>query len=158
MQKTASTENRILEQLEENGRISNIEIARKLGLSEATVRQKIKKLVSANSIRFKALVDFQAIGVSVVCLVRITASVKSIDKVISDLEKHEEIHYLSRLAGMPNILVILHARDNAHLNEVIHELICKRSDVKNIDAKIISSAVKFDSHWAPISGLSDTSD
>lgn len=49
------TDRGILQLLSKNARISNREIAQKLGLAEGTVRTRSKRMVDEKSIRFTAL-------------------------------------------------------------------------------------------------------
>jgi DNA-binding Lrp family transcriptional regulator len=52
-----SVDRRILDILREDGRISNVELARRVGVSEKTVRQRIARLVSQAGLRFRAEID-----------------------------------------------------------------------------------------------------
>jgi Lrp/AsnC family transcriptional regulator for asnA, asnC and gidA len=55
--KVDQTDMRILEILEENGRVPNNEIAAKLSISEGTVRNRIKKLTENNFLKVKGLIN-----------------------------------------------------------------------------------------------------
>ena len=47
----------ILRLLGENGRMSNSEISRRLEISEATVRQRIKRLIDSGALKISAQID-----------------------------------------------------------------------------------------------------
>jgi len=55
--KIDQTDMKILEILEENGRVPNNEIATKLSISEGTVRNRIKKLTENNFLKVKGLIN-----------------------------------------------------------------------------------------------------
>jgi len=55
--KVDQTDMKILEILEENGRVPNNEIAAKLSISEGTVRNRIKKLTENNFLKVKGLIN-----------------------------------------------------------------------------------------------------
>lgn len=55
--KVDDVDNAIIEHLEENGRISNNEIASGLSISEGTVRNRIRKLTENNFLKVKGLIN-----------------------------------------------------------------------------------------------------
>lgn len=144
--------------LRENGRISNIEIARQLNKSEATVRQRVKRMVESGSIRFKALVDLAAIGFDIVAIVRLMVRPDCIDGLVQMLLPSNSVHYLSRINGQYNVLAIVHVEDNRTLDVLVEETIARMPGVMEIDCRVIASAVKFDSRRAIIRDAYDYSD
>ena len=50
-----SVDQKLIQALQADGRQSNVELAKLLGLSESTVRKRIKALVSKNIIRLTAV-------------------------------------------------------------------------------------------------------
>lgn len=61
-------DHRMLEVLREDGRISNVDLARKVGVSEKTVRQRIARLVDRSGLRFRAELESAPAGTQVVYL------------------------------------------------------------------------------------------
>ena len=53
---------RIVELLREDGRMSNREIARQIGISEGTVRSHLKRLEDQHMLRITAITDLSAMG------------------------------------------------------------------------------------------------
>lgn len=60
---------RILDILREDGRISNVELARSVGVSEKTVRQRIARLVDQAGLRFRAEIEDAGSSTQVVFLI-----------------------------------------------------------------------------------------
>ena len=60
---------KIISLLERNSRISNVELAGKLGVSEGTVRNRLERLVEGKAIRF-TLETFSKIGFKSIVLIR----------------------------------------------------------------------------------------
>lgn len=60
---------RILDILREDGRISNVELARSVGVSEKTVRQRIARLVEHAGLRFRADIEDSGSATQVVFLI-----------------------------------------------------------------------------------------
>ena len=80
---------RIMEILGEDGRISNVELARRVGVSEKTVRQRIARLVEHSGLRFHAELDDDGRATQVVYLVT--------------TEPGQRLVVADRLARLPNI-------------------------------------------------------
>jgi Lrp/AsnC family leucine-responsive transcriptional regulator len=67
--------NKILSLLQENGRLSNAEIAKEVGLTVSSVHERIKKLEKAGIIRgYVALVDPEKLGKPLLAFLRLTVS------------------------------------------------------------------------------------
>ena len=56
------TDRRIIDLLRENGRRSNVEIARELGVSEGTIRKRVDRLLSSHILKIVGLVDVALAG------------------------------------------------------------------------------------------------
>jgi Lrp/AsnC family transcriptional regulator for asnA, asnC and gidA len=82
--------------LQENGRQSNVSIARALGLTEATIRNRIERLLSSGFIRITAVID-----------PRRTAY--QIDAIIwMRVRRDEALQVAQWLAALPNVAYVAH--------------------------------------------------
>jgi DNA-binding Lrp family transcriptional regulator len=63
----------LLKHLRDDGRVSNVELARRTGVTEKTVRQRIARLVEQHGLRFRAELDKPAAVSRVIYLVRTQA-------------------------------------------------------------------------------------
>ena len=77
--------------LQMDGRISNAEIARKLGVSEGTVRRRVSRLIQDDVFRVTAVPDIQ--GYTITALVGVETQPGRADEVAEALAKLEEVHY-----------------------------------------------------------------
>ncbi|MBU0496273.1 MAG: response regulator [Chloroflexi bacterium] len=71
----------IIRQLQADGRRTNVEIARVLGLSEATVRKRIDRLVSEGAIRITALPNPACLGCPVDVLISLSVETSRLEEV-----------------------------------------------------------------------------
>lgn len=84
----------VVAQLQENGRRSNVAIARALRVTETTVRHRIERLISSGFIRITAVID-----------PRKTAY--QIDAIIwAELERGQALETAARLAEFPNVVYV----------------------------------------------------
>lgn len=90
----------ILCSLRENARATNAEIAKKLGVSEATVRRRIKELEKKGIITgFSVLINCPALENSIKSFIHIKVGQNDVDKVASKLERHPRVITLYRILG-----------------------------------------------------------
>ena len=110
---------KILNMLQENSRMSYMHIASKLGISEATVRYRVKNLIDKGIIhRFTVLLDPRKIGYPItgILLVKIVPEhFEGAAKKISDLE---ETRHVLQNTGEYNIVAVVKAKSLGHLNEL----------------------------------------
>ena len=90
---------KIVKILEQDGRASNAGIARKVGVSEGTVRRRLKRLVQEEYIQVVALPDPAKMGYDSQALVGIQVEPDKIEQVAGDLSTLPEIGWLAITTG-----------------------------------------------------------
>jgi len=89
----------IIQILQSNGRASNARIARDVGVSEGTVRRRLKSLVQKGSIKIIALPDPEVLGFDTEALVGIQVDPDKIDEVATLLVELKESSWVSVTTG-----------------------------------------------------------
>jgi len=89
----------IIRMLQRNGRIPNTEIAKKLGISEATVRNRLQTLIKEEHIQVRAIVNPFKLKSGIAGNIRIRAEKNKIEHVGRELYKLDELWYISQLMG-----------------------------------------------------------
>mgnify|MGYP001265277665 FL=1 len=90
---------KIIQILQANGRASNARIARDVGVSEGTVRRRLKALVQQGSIKIIALPDPEVLGFDTEALVGIQVDPDKIDEVAVLLVELKESSWVSVTTG-----------------------------------------------------------
>ncbi len=110
---------KLLNILQEHGRAPYSQIADELGVSEATVRYRVKKLIDSGVIKkFTVLLDPKKIGylTTGILMVKIIPDFfEQASKEISDLA---ETHHVFQHTGEYDILAVVQARDLGHLSDL----------------------------------------
>ena len=96
---------RIIGILQKDGRSSNAGIARELGVSEGTIRRRLKKLVETELIQVIALPDPDKIGFHTEALIAIQVDPGENDTVAEALSNLREINWVTQTAGRYDIFV-----------------------------------------------------
>jgi len=135
---------RILEILQNEGRTSYSAIARELGIAESTIRYRVERLREIGVIRaFIALLDPRKIGLDITAIALIKVDANEIVRASETLATFEESHHLFRSMGSYDLVSVVHARDIAHLNELI-ERIKKIPGVREASVEVATYLVKVE--------------
>ncbi len=105
----------ILRQLEEDGRRPYRQIARAAGVSEGTVRTRVRRLEQAGVVRVLAFVDPSQLGTSVLSLVLVRLETDHHDDIVAAISEMPEATYVSTLVGRADLYVQAICADNEGL-------------------------------------------
>ena len=92
-------DSRIIALLQAEGRASNAGIARKVGVSEGTVRRRLKRLIQEEYIRVVALLDAGKMGYAAEALIGVQVDPDKTDQVADSLAQLEEINWVTLTTG-----------------------------------------------------------
>lgn len=85
---------RMIELLQRDGRISNTEIAKQIGISEGTVRTRLNRLINEEYIQIVAVSNPMKLGFNIVGAIRIHVDTVKMNHVIGELKKIKELWFL----------------------------------------------------------------
>ena len=123
--------------LQKDGRLSNIEIGKKIGISEATVRTRLKRLIDEEYIQIVAVGNPFKLGFEVTGDLYIHAEMKKISDVIKELKKLNELWYIVVTTGETNINAEFIVKSREELNDLIFNKISKIDGVIRTEVSII---------------------
>ncbi|NIM46328.1 MAG: AsnC family transcriptional regulator [Nitrososphaeria archaeon] len=110
----------IIEHLRENARMTFVDIGKALGVSDATVYNRVRRLVEVGVIkRFTVEVDEAAIGKEVSGFIMVNVkpgAVEEISKQLAEIEKVNEVH---EIHGSEDLIVKVGAKNLSKLRSVI---------------------------------------
>jgi Lrp/AsnC family transcriptional regulator for asnA, asnC and gidA len=112
----------IINQLQKNGRRSYAAIAQDTGLSEAAVRQRVRKLVESRVMQIVAVVNPLAIGLARMAMIGIRAD-GDLREIAAKFALIDEVDYVVLCAGSFDILVELMCRSDEHLLALVNDSI-----------------------------------
>ncbi len=122
---------KILEILQNNAKTPYSQIAEALGISEATVHLRIKKLLKLGVIkRFQAIIDPEKVGKNVLAIIAITAVPQKYNKVLEELKKMSDIYEIYDVTG--EYYTITKVRVNSR--EELASLIDKIGDIDGVES------------------------
>lgn len=134
----------ILRILQEDGRASYSEIARRIGVPESTVRLRVKRLVEKGVIRkFAALINPFKAGYSIVAFIAVDAEPGKVKEAVERLSKLPEVDVLGIATGAHDILMQVTVRDLKELEDFLIEKLGSIDGIKSTETSILTSVRKW---------------
>ncbi len=136
------TDREIITLLQEDGRISNTEIAKRLDISEATARGRLKRLIDQGYIQIVAVSNPFKLGFGITGDLNIHVDMKKIDSAVAELVKLRELWYIVMTTGGANVNAEFIVETLEDLNDLVHNTISKIDGIIKVDTSIILKYVK----------------
>jgi len=113
----------ILEMLQDNSRIAFRKIAKRLGVSEATVFMRVRKLLEKGIIkRFTALVSPELLGKGLIAFVLLNADPKKHQTVLETLSKIDDVYEVYDVTGTYYAIAKIRMENRDKLAKIIDEI------------------------------------
>lgn len=114
----------ILNLLQQNARMSNVAIGRKVGLSSPAVAERIKKMEDLGVINgYRTDVSFTAAGYQLRAIITVRAFMGKLKPFLDKVTNFKEVMNCYRITGNENIIMEVVFNDQKHLEEFIDTLI-----------------------------------
>jgi Lrp/AsnC family transcriptional regulator, regulator for asnA, asnC and gidA len=136
---------RIIEALQENGRLPFLQLARELGVSEATIRNRYQRLCDADVLQVVGVTNPLALGFESSALVGVRVAGSPMD-VAKELSGWREASYVVVTAGQFDVLVELICSDRLHLMDVVSR-VRQLADVVSTETLVYLALVKQLYNW-----------
>lgn len=121
--KIDSTDRTILNMLQDDARIAFKRIAEKIGVSEATVFVRVRKLREKGLIkRFTALVSPELLGRGLTAFVLINTDPKKLEDVLSTLSSMDDVYEVYDVTGTYYAIVKIRTENRKTLAEIIDQI------------------------------------
>ena len=137
----------MIELLQKDGRISNTEIAKKIGLSEATVRTRLNRLIEDEYIQIVAVSNPIKLGFKIVGNIRVHVDIKKMDKIIGELKKLKPLWFIVQSTGGTGIDGEFIVKNLEELNELIFKKINKIDGVRKTETSLFLNYIKRQYDW-----------
>ena len=92
-------DSKIITSLQMDGRATNARLAREIGVSEGTIRRRIRRLVQEEFIQMIVVIDPTKFGYSSEALIGIQVDPDKLDQIADEIAKLEEISWVAITTG-----------------------------------------------------------
>ena len=138
---------RLIRLLQKDGRMSNIAIAQQLGISEYTVRNRMKRLLDNETIKIVAVANPIDLGFEIAGNLKIRIDLKKTDQVLENLKKIDSLIWVALTTGGADIDVDFIARSLKEFQDLIFKKISKIDGVLTAETSLMVELVKDAYDW-----------
>lgn len=143
----------LIDMLALDARISNRKIAAEMGVTEGTVRGRIKRLQQDGLIAFTAITGFEMASKSRLAFISVQADVENVRSVARNISELQMINAVMITMGKFNILAICLFDDLDLLIEIASDRILAMPGVYHVETSIAVKTVKYNSRLAKITEI-----
>ena len=114
----------ILKCLQNNARLSNAEIGRRVGISSPAVSERIKKMQESEIIEnYNTLINPMKVGYQLKALITLRAFMGMLKPFLEKVKTYDEVVNCYRITGNENIVMEVVLKNQKHLENFIDQLI-----------------------------------
>ena len=140
------TDFKILKLLQENGRITNLQLASSIGLSPAPTLERVRKLENSGYIKsYHALVDEELLGLGIKSFIQISLDFhthNAIPEFVASIKNIKEVTECHHVTGQCDFILKVYVKDIKAYETLIMEKISKIPYVKTFHTMMIMSTSK----------------
>lgn len=115
---------KILRCLQENARLSNAEIGRRVGVSSPAVSERIKKMEDLGVIEgYKTIVSPLEVGYQLKAIITLRAFMGKLKPFLEKVKTYDEVVNCYRITGDENIVMEVVLKNQKHMESFIDQLI-----------------------------------
>lgn len=133
-----------------NGRISNREIARKIGVTEGTVRQRLGRLIQSGSLRITAQANIESYPETYLAIVGVKIDGRRLNECAALIEKLPSVLTTMVVTGRYDIITVVLAPSRQTLVDFVTDQLSKIQGVRDSETYVV---LKNFGQWIPADKL-----
>jgi Lrp/AsnC family transcriptional regulator for asnA, asnC and gidA len=141
------TDRAIIRCLQYDGRMSFTDIAAELGMSEGSIRRRVKRLTNAGVLQIVGIVEPQFLGWNAAGMIGVNVQAGQVDAVAQQIAQFPEVSYLFMASGGFDLFVEVYCRDMDHFVSFLNQKLQKVPGVQRTEAFMILKLHKLSYRW-----------
>ena len=145
---------RLIQELQNDGRQSYRELADELGVAEGTVRKRVRDLRNKDVIKIAAVPNPLKLGYNFICIIGMEVKLTDLQQVGKELAQSPNVYFLSSVTGRFDLIAILLFNASEELADFVREKVSSVPGILKTETFVNMDILK--SPWADgldISGL-----
>lgn len=143
-----ATERRMVELLQEDGRLSVASLARSLGVSEVTARRKLNRLLRDGIIQVVATVDPFDVGYETPVIIGLKVHRPQLEDVAERLSRLPQVRYVGASTGRVDLIIEVVTRTNQDLAGFLLNELAQIEGITDSETNLIVRIYKQSWDWA----------
>lgn len=141
------TDRAIIAHLQYDGRMPFTDIAAELGISEGSVRRRVKRLVDSGVLQIVGIVEPQYLDWQAAGMIGVTVQAGQVDAVAHQIAQFPEVSYLFMASGGFDLFVEVYCRDREHLASFLSQKLQRVPGVGRTETFMILKMYKLSYRW-----------
>ena len=137
-----SLDRRLILALQDDGRITNVELSRRIGCHISTINKRMTQLKEKELVKVRALPNPFKLGYKANALIAVKADSLSIDSICDSLASHFYVNLLVTTFGRYDILVLMYYPSWEDLLSQVATVFSKLDGIKMVDTYLIKEVKK----------------
>ena len=137
----------IISFLQYNGRMPFTKIAGELGITEGTVRRRVKQLTEEHKLQIVGVVEPQELGWNEAAMIGISVTSNMLNDVADEIAQLPEVSYLFQAAGEFDFFVEVYCRDREHFVFFLNNKLQQIPGVERTQSFMILKIHKLSYRW-----------
>lgn len=142
----------IISQLQYDGRKAYTDIARETGVSEASVRRRVKRLVEEGVLQIVGIAEPQFLGFTEAAFIGVNVQSNLSDRVVQQIQQFPEVTYLFQAAGEFDLFVEVYCQDRAEFVAFLNDRLRQVDGVERTQTFMILKMHKLSYRWGNAPG------
>jgi Lrp/AsnC family transcriptional regulator for asnA, asnC and gidA len=138
---------RIIALLQLDGRMSNVDIARAVGIAEATVRKRIERLLTEGTIRVVAIPALDKLGIEVETVIMLKVDLGRANQVAEQLAAMKEVRSVKYTTGEYDIILEAAFPSDDDLLQFLTGRLAQISGIRTTATSHVLKGIKQTCHW-----------
>jgi Lrp/AsnC family leucine-responsive transcriptional regulator len=137
--------------LQQNGRITNVDLARQLSIAPSTMLDRLRRLEEHGLIKgYRAIIDPKSVGMNLqgfVAVILAGHDKESIRSFENGIQHITNVRACYHITGRFDYLLHVAARDLAHWGELVKDRIAAITGIAKLESFLVLSEIKEDQGW-----------
>jgi len=142
-----ATDRRIISLLQLNGRMSNVDIARAIGVAEATVRKRIERLLNEGVIRIVGVPSLGKVGLDLETIIMLEVDLRQVDQVGEKLAAMKEVRTVRYATGGSDIIIEAVFPSDDDLLEFLTNRLARIQGIRATTTSHVLKTIKHSCDW-----------
>lgn len=135
-------ERQLLQELQQNARQTNIELAAKVGLTEGAIRRRLAKLLGSGLLRIVAVADPELFGLTIHAVIGLKVDVSRAREIAAAAAEMPELSYVYETAGQFDIIVVGYFTSTDEMRDFLQQKLVALPGIRSTDTFLVMRTVK----------------
>lgn len=141
------TEKKIVQLLQRDGRMSFVDMAASIGVTEGTVRRKYYRLVNEGLLHIVGIAEPLKMGLNSLAIIGLSVEPGKLEDVAREVSALDEVKYVAVTTGGSDIIMQAYFRNNDDLSFFLINRLTKIDGVTEVNTSLILGVYKQAFDW-----------